>query len=166
MTPQEAETLGRVTKLLPSCDVYAPPSKHLEGGPHVIWVKVPIFARFVTLKTMDFRALLEDPTGNAAAALRCFVLRSVLDKCLGPPSTTTLTKLFNSEFEVAARAYTREIAAEISEDVACKRRRIEQDLAAAKQRYDEDGAAADLKMKTAWSYLEILEAAPRLEQAG
>jgi hypothetical protein len=160
MTPQEAEILDRVTKLLPSCNVWAPPSEHLDGGPHVIYVKVPIFACFVTLKTMDFRALSNDPSGSAAAALRRFVLQNVLDKCLVPPSTTTLTKLFNSEFEEMARAYTREIAAKIAEEVAGDRRRIVQDLATAKRRYDEGVATADLKMKTAWSYLEILEAAP------
>lgn len=164
MTTREAEIMGRITELLPSCRVYERPGGGVNGQ-HITWVEVPGITGHVHLTTMHY-CLPHSLVGDGAEALRYRVLRLSIDKQLTPPRPDVLAALLGTELDTPARVIAREIAAEISEDVACKRRRIEQDLAAAKQRYDEDVAAADLKMTKAASYLEILEAAPSLEQAG
>ncbi len=88
--------------------------------------------------------------------LLCMVVHSLPS----PPRAEDLRCLIGGPFDGVARDWARAIAAGIRARVDRRRAEIAADLAAAQARADREGAAADLEMKRAWSYLEILEPTP------
>ena len=149
--------LAAIAEHLPGCQVRFQSSLRPVPEPAVIDVVVPslgstyLYAGWWT----DLRK--PDLMASTVELMRHRVFTQIVNKHLTPLQPKEIAALFGGIFDPFARAYARATATEISEDVACKRRKITADLDAAKARADREGAVADDKMKTAWSYLEILE---------
>jgi hypothetical protein len=75
-------------------------------------------------------------------------------------SPDDLRRFIGGPFDAVVRDLARTFASGIKRGIDRHRAQIAADLDAAKARADREGAAADLEMKRAWAYLEILEPAP------
>ena len=162
MTHDEYNTaaLAAIAECLPGCRVAFQSPLRPVPEPAVIDVVVPALGS--TYLHAGWWNDLRNPTlrESTIELMRHRVFTQIVNKRLTPLTPEDLSALFGGIFDPFARAYARATAAGIAEDVACKRRKISEDLAAAQERAEREGAAADLKMKTAWSYLEILESKP------
>lgn len=155
-----AAALAAIAEHLPGCRVAFQSPLRPVPEPAVIDVMVPGFGS--TYLHAAWWSDLRNPAlrESTVELMRHRVFTRIVNKRLTPLKPEEIATLFGGIFDPFARAYARATAAGIAEDVACKRRKISEDLAAAQERAEREGAAADLKMKTAWSYLEILESKP------
>lgn len=162
MTHDEYNTaaLAAIAECLPGCRVAFQSPLRPVPEPAVIDVVVPALGS--TYLHAGWWSDLRNPAlrESAIELMRHRVFTQIVNKRLTPLTPEDLSALFGGIFDPFARAYARATAAGIAEDVACKRRKISEDLAAAQERAEREGAAADREMKTAWSYLEILEGKP------
>lgn len=149
--------LAAIAEHLPGCRVAFQSPLRPVPEPAVIDVVVPALG--TTYLHAGWWSDLRNPAlkESTIALMRHRVFTQIVAKRLTPLKPEELAALFGGIFDPFARAYARATAAGIAEDVACKRRKIAEDLAAAQERAECEGAATDLRMRTAWSYLEILE---------
>ncbi len=149
--------LAAIAEHLPGCQVRFQSPLRPVPEPAVIDVIVPALGStylhagwWIDLRKPELMA-------STVELMRHRVFTQIVSKRLTTLQPKEIAALFGGIFDPFARAYARATAAGIAEDVACKRRKITADLAAAKARADREDASADAMMKTAWSYLEILE---------
>jgi len=152
--------LAAIAEHLPGCRVSFQSSLRPVPEPAVVDVVVPSLGSTYLHAGWWSDLRKPDLMAQTVELMRHRVFNQITDKRLTPLKPEEITALFGGIFDPFARAYARATAAGIAEDVACRRRKIAADLDAAKARADREGAAADLKMKTAWSYLELLEGSP------
>ena len=152
--------LAAIAEHLPGCRVAFQSPLRPVPEPAVVDVVVPAFGSTYLHAGWWTDLRKPDLMAQTVELMRHRVFTQIVSKRLTPLKPEEIAVLFGGIFDPFARAYARTTAAGIAEDVACKRRKITADLDAAKARADREGAAADLKMKTAWSYLEILEQKP------
>ena len=155
-----AAALAAIAEHLPGCRVAFQSLRRPVPEPAVIDVAVPALGSTYLHAAWWSDLRKPDLMAQTVELMRHRVFNQIVSKRLTPLQPKEIAALFGGIFDPFARAYARATAAGIAEDVACKRRKISEDLAAAQERAEREGAAADLKMKTAWSYLEILEVKP------
>ena len=162
MTPEEYNNaaLAAIAEHLPGCRVAFQSPLRPVPEPAVVDVVVPALGSTYLHAGWWSDLRKPDLMAQTVELMRHRVFNQIVSKRLTPLQPKEIAALFGGIFDPFARAYARATAAGIAEDVACKRRKISEDLAAAQERAEREGAAADLKMKTAWSYLEILEVKP------
>ena len=162
MTPEEYNNaaLAAIAEHLPGCQVRFQSPLRPVPEPAVVDVVVPALGSTYLHAGWWSDLRKPDLMAQTVELMRHRVFNQIVSKRLTPLQPKEITALFGGIFDPFARAYARATAAGIAEDVACKRRKITADLDAAKARADREGAAADLRMKEAWAYLEILEVKP------
>jgi len=131
-----------------------------------VWIKLSPVQEEIRIATTRERTIAKNvfdrrgtgPTyGPDCVGYLLWCIAYDIDTALSPDE---LRRFIGGPFDAVVRDLARNFASGIKHGVDRHRAQITADLDAAKARADREGAAADLEMKRAWAYLEILEPTP------